>query len=97
MRIALYIICIPLFVIGIRGGLGESTTNIGQVYYSQNQFLNHAAVNPVFSFLYSLGHGLGDLSQYDFMDEEECRQLTENVYTTVMPTRGAPIVALSAH
>ena len=42
-------------VIGIRGGLGESTTNIGQVYFSQNQFLNHAAVNPVFSFLSSIG------------------------------------------
>ena len=69
-------------VIGIRGGLGESTTNIGQVYYAQNQFLNHAAVNPVFSFLYSLGHQLGDLSQYDFMDDEECQQLTANVYTT---------------
>ena len=26
-------------IIGIRGGLGESTTNIGQVYFSKNQFL----------------------------------------------------------
>ena len=50
-----YLLLIPLIVIGIRGGLGESTTNIGQVYYSQNQFLNHSAVNPVFSFLSSLG------------------------------------------
>ena len=29
---AFYIICMPLIVIGIRGGLDESTTNIGQVY-----------------------------------------------------------------
>ena len=83
VRLALlHLLLIPLMVIGIRGGLGESTTNIGQVYYAQNQFLNHAAVNPVFSFLYSLGHQLGDLSQYDFMDDEECQQLTANVYTT---------------
>ena len=47
----IYVLLIPLIVIGIRGGLDESTTNIGQVYFSQNQFLNHAAVNPVFSFL----------------------------------------------
>ena len=46
------ILFIPLIVIGIRGGLDESTTNIGQVYFSQNQFLNHSAVNPVFSFLF---------------------------------------------
>ena len=44
---------IPLIIIGIRGGLDESTTNIGQVYFSQDQFLNHSAVNPVFSFLSS--------------------------------------------
>lgn len=72
----------PVIVIGIRGGLSESTTNIGQVYYSQNQFLNHAAVNPVFSFLYSLSHQLGDLSQYHFMDDSECKRLTDNIFTT---------------
>lgn len=77
-----YVLLVPLMVIGIRGGVHESTTNIGQVYYSQNQFLNHAAVNPVFSFLYSLGHQTGDLSMYQFMDNDECRRLTEGVYTT---------------
>lgn len=77
-----YVLLMPLMVIGIRGGFGESTTNIGQMYYSQNQFLNHSAVNPVFSFLYSLGHQLGDLSQYAFFDEQECRNLVANVFTT---------------
>ena len=48
------LLLIPLIIIGIRGGLDESTTNIGQVYYSQNQFLNHSAVNPIFSFFASL-------------------------------------------
>ena len=77
-----YIFCIPLMVIGIRGGIHESTTNIGQVYYSQNQLLNHSAVNPVFSFLYSLSHTMGNLEQYQFMDDDEAQQLTENIYTT---------------
>ena len=78
----LYLLMIPLMVIGIRGGFGESTTNIGQVYYSQNQFLNHSAVNPVFSFLYSLSHTMGDIDQYQFMDDDESTTLTEPVYTT---------------
>ena len=77
-----YILFLPLMVIGIRGGVNESTTNIGQVYYSQNQFLNHSAVNPVFSFLYSLAHQLGDLSQYEFMDDAECDHLLTGVFTT---------------
>ena len=42
------LVLIPLMVIGIRGGLDESTSNIGQVYFSDNQFLNHSAVNCLF-------------------------------------------------
>ena len=37
----------------IRGGVGKSTMNIGSVYYSDRQFLNHAAVNPAFNLLAS--------------------------------------------
>ena len=75
-----YIISIPLIVIGIRGGLGESTTNIGQVYYSQNQFLNHSAVNPVFNFLASFEKTAHDIVDYHFFDDEECNELVEELY-----------------
>ena len=44
-----------ILFLGIRGGVGESTNNIGKVYHSDKQFLNHAAVNPIFSFIYSMG------------------------------------------
>ncbi len=89
---ALHLCLMPLMVIGIRGGLSESTTNIGQVYFSQNQFLNHSAVNPVFSFLYSLSHQTGDLSEYQFFSKAESLRLTANVYTT----RSLPIDTLLA-
>ena len=75
-----YLICIPLMVIGIRGGLNESTTNIGQVYYSQNQFLNHSAVNPVFSFLSSFEKTANNIEDYDFFSEAECAQLMKGIY-----------------
>ena len=42
-----------LMFLGVRGGVGRSTMNIGRVYYSDNQFLNHSAVNPAFSLIYS--------------------------------------------
>ena len=61
--------CIPLIIIGIRGGLDESTTNIGQVYYSQNQFLNHSAVNPVFSFLSSFEKTAITIMDYDYYSQ----------------------------
>lgn len=74
------LLLIPLIVIGIRGGLDESTTNIGQVYYSQNQFLNHSAVNPVFSFLSSFENTVSDVTLYNFYSEPELRQLTKSLY-----------------
>ena len=75
-----YIFCIPLMVIGIRGGLDESTTNVGQVYFSQNQFLNHSAVNPVFSFFASLESTSSDNVVYDFYDAGELELLTKGLY-----------------
>ena len=73
---------IPLIIIGIRGGVGESTTNIGQVYYSQRQFLNHAAVNPVFSFLSSLEKSANYVPDYQFMDEKERAAIMRDLYPT---------------
>ena len=73
---------LPPMIIGIRGGLDESTTNIGQVYYSQNQFLNHSAVNPVFSFLASFEKTASDNTDYQFMSDEECRRTLEGCFVT---------------
>lgn len=73
---------VPVMVIGIRGGFDESTTNIGQVYYSQNQFLNHAAVNPVFSFLASLEKTASNNEHYNYMSDEACEQIVSRLYNT---------------
>ena len=59
-----------MFVI-IRGGISESTANIGQVYFSDRQFLNHSAVNPCFSLLSSMGKSERFEDMYDFFPEEE--------------------------
>jgi len=76
------VLLIPLFVIGIRGGLDESTTNIGQVYYSQDQFLNHSAVNPVFSFLSSFEKTASANIEYKFYEKETCDKIMSDLYPT---------------
>ena len=76
------ILMIPLIVIGIRGGLDESTTNIGQVYYSQNQFLNHSAVNPVFNFFASFEKTATNDVTYHFMDDSESQRIVSELYNT---------------
>lgn len=59
--------------LAIRGGVGASTANVSKVCFSSNLFLNHAAINPVFSFLSSLGKSEDYGSMYRFYEEEECR------------------------
>ena len=76
------LLMMPLMVIGIRGGFDESTTNIGQVYFSQNQFLNHSAVNPVFSFLASLEKTASNHVSYNYMSDEACEQIIKKLYNT---------------
>ena len=71
-----------LFVI-IRGGVTESTANVGQVYFSPNQFLNHAAVNPTFSILSSMGKQKDFSSEFDFFDESVRSELMEGLYPVV--------------
>lgn len=48
-----WVIAGGLMFLGIRGGIGKSTANVGMVYYSSNAFLNHSAVNPAFSLFTS--------------------------------------------
>ena len=81
-ELAFYVLCMPLMVIGIRGGLDESTTNIGQVYFSQDQFLNHSAVNPVFSFLASFEKTANMNERFDYMSEAECQRIVSRIFNT---------------
>lgn len=68
--------------LGIRGGIKESTNNVGQVYYSDDLFLNHSAVNPIFSFIYSLNKIQDYGESYKFFDEEQRSTLFDSLYTT---------------
>ena len=71
----LMLLCGGLLFLGIRGGVGRSTANVGMVYYSTEQFLNHAAVNPAFSLLSTLSAGKDYASECDFFEEEERARL----------------------
>ena len=55
--------------LAIRGGTGASVANVSKVYFSPTQFLNHAATNPDFSFLASLGDRVDYADEYPFFDE----------------------------
>ncbi|MBE6182095.1 MAG: LTA synthase family protein [Rikenellaceae bacterium] len=68
------ILLIGLDFVAIRGGLGTSVANVSKVYFSATSFLNHAATNPVFSFLASIGDNEDFASKYPFFSETECAE-----------------------
>jgi len=63
----------------IRGGVTVSTMNIGQVYYSDNMFLNHAAINPEFNLMYSFFKSDNFGSQYQFYSKQEAEEVFERL------------------
>lgn len=76
------ILMLALLIIPVRGGFTVAANNVGSVYFSENMRMNHAAVNPVFSFLESVNHEGDFASQYRFMDNNEAEQLfSKMVYT----------------
>lgn len=71
-----------LLFLPIRGGITVSTMNTGQVYYSQNAYLNHSAVNPLFSLLESITHQEDLASQYRFMKDKEADKIFATMTST---------------
>lgn len=69
----------PLTV-SIRGGLGESTANVGKVYFSSDEFLNHSAINPSFSMLASLGKAEDYAGEFDYFPESRRSGLFDGLY-----------------
>ena len=49
------------------------------VYFSQNQFLNHSAINPCFSLIASLSKQQDFASQFDFYPEEKRKALFDTL------------------
>ena len=69
-------------ILPIRGGLDAGTNHTGTVYFSQNIRLNHAAVNPIFSFVESVLHKVDIKSQFRFMNDEKAGALFEEMKYT---------------
>lgn len=78
-----------LLFIPIRGGFSVSTMNLGRVFFSADQRLNHAAINPAFSLLDSFSRQADFDKQYRFMPAEEAdilfSELTDKPVTDSIP------------
>jgi len=65
------VVATALLFIPIRGGFTVSTMNPSRAYYSKDLRLNHAAMDPLFSLMYSISHADDFRSQFRFMDDAD--------------------------
>ena len=80
------LLCTALLFIPIRGGFTVSTMNTGKVYFSANQRLNHAAINPAFSLMESVSKQKDFASQYRFMEADKADKVFAALTDTVQGT-----------
>ena len=78
----LYILLFGPLFLAIRGGIRESTMNVGHAYFTSDQFMNHSAVNPGFSLLSSVSKTSDYSKWYDYLEEDRRRELFEGLYDT---------------
>jgi phosphoglycerol transferase MdoB-like AlkP superfamily enzyme len=76
---AVLLLLVGALFLPIRGSVTVSTMNVGRAFFSDNVFLNHAAVNPAFNFFYSLSKA-GDFAlQYQFFDREKAVEIFDGL------------------
>lgn len=68
-----------LLFIPIRGGFTVSTMNPSRAYFSKDLRLNHAAIDPLFSLMYSLSHADDFRRQFRFMDDADAMRAFKSI------------------
>ncbi len=71
LRSVAMLVAAALLFIPIRGGFTVATMNLSAAYFSSDQRLNHAAVNPAFSLMYSATHQSDFSRQFRYFDDDE--------------------------
>jgi phosphoglycerol transferase MdoB-like AlkP superfamily enzyme len=65
--------------IPVRGGFSIAPINVGRVYFSEKQFANHIAVNPVWNFFYAAQKHSELSSSFTHMPIKDAKQLVSDI------------------
>jgi phosphoglycerol transferase MdoB-like AlkP superfamily enzyme len=84
--IVAFMILLVSLIIPIRGGFGIAPINAGSVYFSQDMFLNHTAVNAIWNVGTSAFTRKPVKNPYSFGDLQEAKTIVD----TLTVTRGTP-------
>ena len=77
-----------LMIIPIRGGFGIAAMNPGKVYFSQNMYSNHAALNPIWNMMYSLSKSSSMNKKYPrYIDKETGEKIVNDLLLDNGPSK----------
>jgi len=77
----IFLILSVLIVIPMRGGIGTIPIKTSSVYFHKVPFANHAAINPIWNFIYSILKSDVASIKISFMETEEAEKIVENLTT----------------
>ncbi|MBQ5701862.1 MAG: sulfatase-like hydrolase/transferase [Alistipes sp.] len=72
IRLVVFLLLLGIDFLAVRGGVTTAVANVSKAYFSENIVLNHAAVNPAFSFISSISGG-DDFDRYNYFDSDVCQ------------------------
>jgi phosphoglycerol transferase MdoB-like AlkP superfamily enzyme len=89
-RLGYYIYSLALLIVlflPMRGGWQQIPINQSNVYFSENPFANHAAVDVPWNVGYSLLRKDSQENPYQYLPEDEAQKLVANLYPKTSTTR----------
>lgn len=75
------LIVTALFIIPLRGGLQLAPLNQSSVYFSDNNFANQSAINPVWNFMHAVTHKTDDKTNpFVYIDANEANAIRDSLF-----------------
>jgi phosphoglycerol transferase MdoB-like AlkP superfamily enzyme len=77
--ILVFVVMWAALIIPIRGGFGIAPINAGTVYFNENTFVNHTAINVVWNFGSSVINGKPTKNPYVYTEPDNAKALTSSL------------------
>lgn len=83
----LILLFMGILVIPVRGGFQLAPLNQSSVYFSTNNYANHAAINASWNFLHSLvSKGASGKNPYQYLSLKRSKEIKDSLYSHVSKT-----------
>ena len=74
------VFCIAFLILPMRGGTQLAPVNQSSVYFSNNPFLNHSAINVAWNFFHSvLQTGFSETNPYVYLEQSQAQNLVNDI------------------